>query len=329
VLGRSRVSSSRAPRVPAGCRSGQPCLRYGLAAKRAQARGSTRRRGPSSPRTSGVAAPKDALRRPPRGSSGAPPGPRYMTLIGGCVGSDCVPGTSLAGEVEGYHRAAWPLRGGVGRPWRRIRRSREVAIQPFCEPVTDHGPARDRRVERHAAGALHRVHRDQLAPPLTTAAIGGMSLVTPVDVSLWVTKTSRSSGLSEGRSTSRVDRLSLGILSRTTFDPHRRWRCRPAITERADGGRKSRLLPGLSRLADGRLEASRPAEEEEDVVRVRRTSWMPPQTSASAPRTQGPMVDHGPRLGAHHALGEGGRTGYAKLLLRGLALLVGHGGRCP
>ncbi len=95
------------------------------------------------------------------------------------------------------------------------------AIQPFCEPVTTTSSPRPSVSSGRQLAPLTESTAISLPRPLTTAAIGGMSLVTPVDVSLWVTKTFSIVGFSARRRSTSSGSIASpsGILSRTTSTP--------------------------------------------------------------------------------------------------------------
>ena len=94
-------------------------------------------------------------------------------------------------------------------------------IHPFCEPQTTTSRPRASVSSGRQLAPLTKSTAISLPRPLTTAAIAGMSLVTPVEVSLWVTNTFSTAGFSaSSRSTSSGSMASpSGILSRSASTP--------------------------------------------------------------------------------------------------------------
>ncbi len=130
------------------------------------------------------------------------------------------------------------------------------AIQPFCEPVMRTSICQPSVSNGMQPAPLTESTASSLPRPLTTAAIAGRSLVTPVLVSLWVTKTVVTSGCSARmRSTSSGSIGSPGpTRNRSTSAPY-------AVAMSAQRSpkepteQKSACSPGLSRLTTA---ASRP-----------------------------------------------------------------------
>ncbi len=130
------------------------------------------------------------------------------------------------------------------------------AIQPFCEPVMSTSMRQPSVSSGMQPAPLTESTASSLPRPLTTAAIAGMSLNTPVLVSLWVTKTVVMPGCSARiRSTSSGSTGSPALtLSRMTSAPY----AAPMSAQRSPKEpivQKSACSPGLSRLTTA---ASRP-----------------------------------------------------------------------
>src|SRR5205807_10478101 len=90
----------------------------------------------------------------------------------------------------------------------------------------------------------------------------------------------------------------------------------PAVAEAADAAEEPGLA-GAEDVRDHRLEPAGAARgEEEDVVRGLQPPAEPVDDVADEHRCVGAaVVDHRPSRRAHHPLGDGGRSGDAKLLL--------------
>ena len=226
----------------------------------------------------------------------------------------------LACEIEVPARQLGLLGGGEGVLRDRDHGQAGRRHPSLLRAADDHIQAEGVRLQRQAARAAHRVHRYQLAAALDHGrdrrhVVGdpGRGLVVGDE------------DLLDGRVLGQepldvlgVDGLALRHLEPDRVDAVGDRDIGPAVTERADRA-EQRLLARAQQVGDGGLEPPRPARRVEEHVVARAQHLLDAGTDVGHQcRELGtPMVDHRPRLGAHHALWERGRTGYAKLLLEG------------
>ena len=200
-----------------------------------------------------------------------------------------------------------------------------AAIHAFCDPVTTRSRPHSSIANGTAPSAEIASTRIRAsgAASRTAAASAGMSLVTPVDVSLWVSSTALRSGVSAAAARTAAG---CGAVAPLDLEPRDRRAVdlgdlREPVAERAHRDGEDPVA-GRERVDDGGLETARAGAGQHDHVVLRAEERLHALADALQERLEllAAVVDHLPPAGLADGRRQGGGAGDAEV-----GLEAGHG----